>query len=57
MSILVITTMTGTFSARAIPRCSLDRLLAAAATRPFRLCNAYLLMPINPLFAATMSRQ
>jgi hypothetical protein len=33
-----MTTMTGTFSARAIPKCSL-------------------LIPMSPLFAATMSRQ
>jgi hypothetical protein len=38
MSILVMTTITGTFNASAIPRCSL-------------------LMPMRPLFAATIRRQ
>lgn len=55
MSILVMTTMTGTFRASAIPKCSLensqppDRAEVEDAT--------YLLIPISPLLAATIRRQ
>ena len=55
MSILVITTITGTFRARAIPKCSLccGKSLVSIAGREF----PYLLIPMRPLFAATMRRQ
>ena len=55
MSILVITTITGTFRARAIPRCSLSscKCLIFVLGRE----DAYLLIPMRPLFAATIRRQ
>ena len=55
MSILVITTITGTFKARAIPKCSLHSSKSSVSIlgREF----PYLLMPMRPLFAATMRRQ
>ena len=55
MSILVITTMTGTFRARAMPRCSLSsgKCLIFIPGRK----HAYLLIPMRPLFAATIRRQ
>ena len=56
MSILVTTTMTGTLSAKAIPRCSLVRS-DDGATLASDGSNAYLLMPISPLLAATINRQ
>lgn len=55
MSILVITTMTGTFNARAIPRCSLNIRLAPQLGDLEQY--PYLLMPISPLFAATINKQ
>lgn len=55
MSILVITTMTGTFNARAIPRCSLYIRLAPQLVD--LKYHPHLLMPISPLFAATISKQ
>ena len=56
MSILVMTTMTGTFKASAMPRCS---LLGSSvfASWVMMIGQAYLLMPIKPLFAATISKQ
>lgn len=56
MSILVMTTMTGTLIAKTIPKCSLVRrkYLIALIGKSF---VAHLLIPIKPLFAATMSRQ
>ena len=55
MSILVITTITGTLRARAIPKCSLN----LSQRLQHLSCHGvpYLLIPISPLFAATMSRQ
>lgn len=55
MSILVITTITGTFRARAIPRCSLHSGKSLVCT-PGRE-SPYLLIPMRPLFAATIRRQ
>lgn len=55
MSILVITTMTGTFSARAMPRCSLANMSIEYTNVKRKV--PHLLMPMRPLFAATMSRQ
>lgn len=55
MSILVITTITGTLRARAIPKCSLCSGKSSVLILGRKA--SYLLIPIRPLFAATMRRQ
>lgn len=56
MSTLVITTKTGTLRASAMPRCSLPSI-SIKINQLVLPGRTYLLMPIKPLFAATMSRQ
>jgi len=56
MSIFVMQTMTGTFSARAIPRCSLFTALVTVDLL-IRTRLTYLLIPTRPLLAATINKQ
>jgi hypothetical protein len=62
MSILVMTTMTGTFNARAMPRCSLHGVsyanpLDRNMVLPGKKGVTHLLIPTKPLFAATINKQ
>ena len=55
MSIFVITTITGTFRARAMPKCSL--FSGQPLLSDLKREAPYLLIPTRPLFAATIRRQ